>query len=70
MTGQEMMQSRSVHTFAKDVLAEAMQHDPVDAIEDLELVLEVLRDERTATVVSEDLSHDERLEKILAAPRR
>ena len=40
----KVLASSSVHEFTKDMIREAERHDPVDAIKDLELALEVARE--------------------------
>jgi hypothetical protein len=49
MTASEYIkQSPAVHTFAKDTYEEAKKHDPVDAIHDVELVLQALKEDLAA----------------------
>ena len=45
MTGAEILARGDVRYFAKDILRATVDKDPIDCIEDLEMVLEILKDE-------------------------
>lgn len=42
---ENVMKSYGVHSFAKWILEESLNHDPVDAMQDIELALAVVKQE-------------------------
>lgn len=42
---EEVLASDGVHYFTKDIIRDAANHDPVDAVRDVELALMVLKSE-------------------------